>query len=391
MRFQSYLNTAAKLVKDFNGNTPLVHYLKNYFSLNKKHGSKDRKYISHLCYCYCRLGYSLKDLPAEEKIKSALFLCGSEAGEWTVLFDADYLVNWSKQLNEKLQFTYAKYPSFEVENIFPLKNELSESIDAAAFALSHLVQPDLFLRVRPGKKKQVVEKLSIHNIAFAAIADDCLAIANTTKIDTVLELNREAVIQDYSSQRIKEFLQLPVVGNKLPAKVWDCCAASGGKSILAVDTLGKIDLTVSDIRPSIINNLKLRFKEAGIKNYHNFICDLAVSKSAIRHEPFDLIICDAPCTGSGTWGRTPEQLTFITTEKILEYAALQKKIITNSISHLATGGYFLYITCSVFKKENEEAADFIISNCSMKKVKQELLKGYDKRADTMFAALFVKL
>ncbi len=391
MRFQSYLNIAVNLINRYHGDKPLMHYLKNYFSHNKKHGSKDRKYISHLCYCCFRMGYSLKDLPTEEKIKSALFLCSSEAGEWTVLFDADYLQNWHKKLKEKLQFIHEKYPSFEVDKIFPFALELTESIDATAFGLSHLVQPDLFLRLRPGKRKQVVEKLTAHSIAFTAIADDCLAIANTTKIDSVIELNREAVIQDYSSQRIKEFLQLKVVCNNRPVKVWDCCAASGGKSILAVDTLGKIELTVSDIRPSIINNLRLRFKEAGIKNYNSFIGDLTFSRSALSNAPFDFIICDAPCTGSGTWGRTPEQLTFIKAEKILEYAGLQKKIVTNAIPHLKMGGYFLYITCSVFKKENEEAADFISSNFNVKKVKQELLKGYDKKADTMFAALFVKL
>ena len=72
-----------------------------------------------------------------------------------------------------------------------------------------------------------------------------------------------------------------------------------------------------------------------------------------------MIIADVPCTGSGTWGRTPEQLYYFEDRKIEEYASLQKQIVTNVISHLAPGGYFLYITCSVFKKENEEAIDFI--------------------------------
>jgi 16S rRNA (cytosine967-C5)-methyltransferase len=103
---------------------------------------------------------------------------------------------------------------------------------------------------------------------------------------------------------------------------------------------------------------------------------------------FDLVICDAPCTGSGTWSRTPEQLFFFTANKIDKYAALQRKIVSNAIPFLKAGGYFLYITCSVFKKENEEVAGFIKSEFHLQLVKMELLKGYNKKADTMFVALF---
>jgi 16S rRNA (cytosine967-C5)-methyltransferase len=172
--------------------------------------------------------------------------------------------------------------------------------------------------------------------------------------------------------------------------VWDCCAGSGGKSILAVDVLKDIDLTVSDIRPSIITNLKRRFEEAAIKNYTAVIADLTNLKSEIPRQKFDLIICDAPCTGSGTWSRTPEQLYFFDKEKIAYYSNLQKKIVTNTIPHLAKDGFFLYITCSVFKKENEEVVEFIQNNSKLQLVKQEVLTGYDKKADTMFTTLIKK-
>ena len=66
---------------------------------------------------------------------------------------------------------------------------------------------------------------------------------------------------------------------------------------------------------------------------------------------------------------------------------MQKKIVATAITQLEPGGYFLYITCSVFKKENEEAVDFIKNEYKLQLVKMELLKGYDKKADTMFAAL----
>jgi 16S rRNA (cytosine967-C5)-methyltransferase len=198
-------------------------------------------------------------------------------------------------------------------------------------------------------------------------------------------------VQDYSSQRIKEFLQIvkkEIVIQTSHIKVWDCCAASGGKSILAVDVLHNIDLTVSDVRLSIIFNLKKRFKQGEIKNYHSFIADLTTSAVNIGSSTFNLIICDAPCTGSGTWSRTPEQRYFFKKEEIDYYSKLQKKIIANTVPHLVKDGFYLYITCSVFKKENEEVIEFIQKNFSLQLIKLEVLTGYDKRADTMFAALF---
>ena len=159
---------------------------------------------------------------------------------------------------------------------------------------------------------------------------------------------------------------------------------------MAYDVLDNIDLTVSDIRPSIIQNLKQRFAKAGIRKYKSFVYDVANSKLPIPNSTYDLIICDAPCTGSGTWSRTPEQLYFFNKEKINEYALRQQKIVSNAIRSLKSDGYFLYITCSVFNKENEAIADFIQQHFQLDLIKVELIKGYDKKADTMFAALFQK-
>ena len=290
---------------------------------------------------------------------------------------------------ERISFIKTVYPAFDVEHVFPYKNQLSETIDYAAFACSHLIQPDLFLRIRPGNSKQVMQKLQENRIDFALLNETCLALNNTTKLDAVLEINKEVVVQDYSSQQIAQFLSLSTTNHQPSTKVWDCCAASGGKSILAYDLNNKIDLTVSDLRPSILHNLKQRFKEAGIKKYHSFIADLTKYPASGNHaSTYDLIICDAPCSGSGTWSRTPEQLNYFKEEEIERYAVLQKKIIRTVIPALKKNGFFLYITCSVFKKENEDQVNFIQQEFHLQLQRMELLKGYDKKADTMFAALF---
>jgi len=424
MRFQSYFNTAVLIIKSYNGSIPLVHFLKQYFALHKKHGSRDRKLISHLCYCYYRLGHACKELSVEERLKLALFVCNEQVGDWQLLFDQNWLDQWKKGLSERIAFVCTLYTAFAIEAIFPFTTYLSAAVEPVSFSLSHLLQPHLFLRIRPGYATSVKNKLTEAGISFKPIGEVCLALPNGSKTDAVFELDKEVVVQDYSSQRIGELLRVfsresgvqssesgvgrPETGGKRsesgvgskehPALfVWDCCAASGGKSILMADCFGQMDLVVSDIRKSILENLKERFYKAGIKNYRSCVADLSIPASKgnpkpniISSQPFDLILCDAPCTGSGTWGRTPESLYFFSQDKIAEYASLQREIISNTIPYLKKGGYFLYSTCSVFTAENEENVAFIQEQFQLTLIRQELFIGYQQQADTLFAALFKK-
>ena len=147
MRFQSYFNTAIKIIELYDGTIPLSHFLKKYFSENKKHGSKDRKFITHACYNYFRPGFALKHINIEERLKIAIFLCNSNADEWNILYDDNWIEHWSDQLRKRIYFIQSVY-NFSVEDIFPFYNEISEDIDKESFALSHLLQPHVFLRIR---------------------------------------------------------------------------------------------------------------------------------------------------------------------------------------------------------------------------------------------------
>jgi 16S rRNA (cytosine967-C5)-methyltransferase len=212
-----------------------------------------------------------------------------------------------------------------------------------------------------------------------------------TKADEVLAINREVVVQDYSSQQIADlFKYLPF---KPPAsfKVWDACAASGGKAILLKDFFPYAKLTVSDIRQSILANLDKRFKEAALSYEQAFIADLSKEiPHALPLESFDLVIADVPCTGSGTWSRTPEWLRYFEEQKIAEYAVLQSRILENVIPFVKKGGYLLYATCSVFKEENEGQVARLLKEFNITLISSGIIKGYTHKADTMYAALLYK-
>jgi len=301
-----YLQSAVTIIESYNGDIPLATFLKNFFSANKKFGSKDRKYIAQLCFAYFRLGHAAKEMPVADAIKKQLLL-SNQGSDWQALFDDSSI------------------PEVSLDTVFPFSNELSNGIDKEAFITNHFIQPDVFLRIRPGREEKMMNALQQVGIGFHAMSTNTLAVSAGTKLDGVAQVNKDYVIQDYSSQQVGELLK-KVKGERLKneaeivpsslhpspsTSIWDCCAASGGKSILAKDIFGDIDLTVSDIRESILQNLQKRFKEAGIFNYKSIICDLSKkTDSRFQIENYDLVICDAPCSGSGTWARTPEQLYF---------------------------------------------------------------------------------
>lgn len=386
MKYFSYLNSAIAITGLYDGHQPFHAFIKDFFRQHKKYGASDRKQITHLCYCYFRLGNSMKEIPAGEKILAGLFLCTHQNNALLAHIKPAWNEHIHLPVEEKCNFINIP---FEQLNIFPCPHEISAAISKSDFIQSHLIQPDLFLRIRPGYRETVMNKLEQAQLDFSLLNEHCISVANTTKIDGLISINKEAVIQDYSSQQTGNFLQLLKVDGR-PVKIWDCCAGSGGKSILAKDVLGDVDLTVSDIRESVLINLKKRFAEAGIQAYKTLVTDLAAPVANLRTASFQLIIADVPCSGSGTWGRTPESLSFFDEQEIDRYRLLQEKIATTVMPYLQPGGYFLYITCSVFKKENEDMVLFIQNKPGMELLQMKTLQGYSIKADTLFAAMFRK-
>jgi 16S rRNA (cytosine967-C5)-methyltransferase len=383
-RFHSYITSAQSIVEAYKKGSPLSHQLKLFFQTDKKYGSRDRKTIASISYHYFRTYYLLQSIESfEEKIIKATFLCESEENE--------LLKSLSPELNEFIGFDVKdkiEYLNIKAASLFNFNNHLSTFIDAEKFAVSFFCQPDVFIRIRPGKNNKVIESLKKAAILFETIGENTIAFNNGTSVENCIQLNKDAVIQDFNSQHVLDFYAKERDKDKFE-NVWDCCAASGGKSILLYDICnGKVKLTVSDIRENILTNLQLRCKEAGINLQKKFVQDLSEKSGLLLDEKFSVILCDVPCSGSGTWGRTPEQYYSFEENQIETFVKKQKNIVINTISHLAKDGWFIYITCSVFKAENEDMVDFIQENFSCQLLEMKYLKGYENKADTMFVAYF---
>jgi len=366
---------------EFPKDRPVTKYLPEYFKRNKQMGSRDRKNLSKAIYSYFRLGNCLAGLKSDERLFVALFLTSNSPDDMLAYFKPAYQELITASLTEKAAYLTSVFPEFNLNDIFPFATHLSSSIDQSLFISSQLIQPDLFIRAIKGAEQKLEAYLKEAQIPFQK-KEFCYRLPNAAKL-----LNTEYLyeVQDQSSQYTANYFQ-----PKPKQMWWDCCAASGGKSLLLHALEPSVYILASDNRASSLLNLEVRFKQAGITQFRRREIDLLAEINSIEKDSMDGIILDAPCSGSGTWSRTPEMLSQFNESQIEKFIYLQRTIADNAVQFLKPGCPLIYITCSVFKEENEEAVAYFLANLPLKLEKMELIKGYESKADTMFVARFLK-
>lgn len=231
------------------------------------------------------------------------------------------------------------------------------------------------------------QRLQEEALSFKEMKGNCLALPPGTAADKILEPHMYRV-QDASSQQTAEYFQ--VSGKE---SCWDCCSGAGGKSLLLKEMQPQVQLTVSDVRASILQNLAERFRIYGYtlpEQLQLSAADEQQTKQLLGPRRFDQIICDVPCTGSGTWARTPEQLHFFDAASIKDFAARQKSIGANVRHYLKPGAAMIYITCSVFAEENEAVVAYLLALGGLELQEQQLINGIGNAADSMFVAVMRK-
>jgi 16S rRNA (cytosine967-C5)-methyltransferase len=152
-----------------------------------------------------------------------------------------------------------------------------------------------------------------------------------------------AVTQDPSSQMVARIAVQVVAGRGRAA---DLCAAPGGKTAL-MRLLGEWDLLVAGDR-SLAKTARLGRR---IQDVPVVAADAA--RPALAEGGWNLIVLDAPCSGTGTFRRHPELKWKLGSEAISEVAAHQRPMIDAALELLAPGGVLVYATCSVEPEENE--------------------------------------
>jgi 16S rRNA (cytosine967-C5)-methyltransferase len=385
MRVEHQFRAFEQILKQYDGSMPLHRFLPAYFKQNKQMGSSDRRWATRHLYSFFRLGKALSELSIEERLSVADFLCHETLSLVVEKNLPDLQAQITLSVDEKLKLIISKYPDFNLDEVFVFNKNLSEGLNKTEFYTSFFKQPDLFIRVESSISKSIISLLNEAGVKVDQLSDTTLALPNGSKLETILKEGSYQV-QDLSSQYTGNYFK----PNKWD-KWWDCCAASGGKTLLLHSLEPVIDLLVTDLRETVLANLDERFRLAGIRKYHKKEIDLLQNNDQILHHyEFDGIILDAPCTGSGTWGRTPEMLSFFDERKINQFSSIQKAIAQNVIKYLKVGKPLVYITCSAFADENENVVKHLLDTLPLALEKMELIKGYENNADTMFVARLIK-
>lgn len=229
--------------------------------------------------------------------------------------------------------------------IAPLSDSLGDTLEPVMAAQRR--RAAVFLRVNLARKSRAeVQGLladegidtGVHGQANSALE----VITNASKIKaSQVYLSGLVELQDAASQAAVESLPL-----KDGLTVLDFCAGGGGKA-LAMAALARIDITAHDAARARMRDLPVRAVRAGAK------ISLA-EPAAFRPQGYDLVLADAPCSGSGTWRRTPDAKWRLTQARLDELTVLQDQILDAAAAQVRQGGHLAFMTCSLLKAENED-------------------------------------
>lgn len=386
MKLIYQIRSFEQVLASYEGKIPLHRHLVTYYKQHKQMGSADRRWTSRYLYSFYRLGNAIPQQDTITRLAVADFLC-SQTGSLVI---TEHLPQLAEHLllpvQAKIKLVEDAYPDFKLEDVFAFREELSAEINKEAFLESFFVQPDLFIRIQEKDHLKITDELTEAGIPVRKVSNETLALPNGTKLENIVSQSLIYQVQDLSSQATGElFLPQPY------DYWWDCCAASGGKSLLLSALEPKVQLMVSDLRETSLRNLDERFLAAGIKKYQKKTLDLLQNNDQVLHDyAFDGILLDAPCTGSGTWGRTPEMLVQFDETKVGYFSALQQSIAANVVKYLKKGKPLIYMTCSVFRKENEDVVAALLKELPLELVEMRVITGYQHKADSMFVARLLK-
>jgi 16S rRNA (cytosine967-C5)-methyltransferase len=237
----------------------------------------------------------------------------------------------------------------------PLADSLGD--DLVAVMAAQRQRADVYLRVnlrRIGRTEAMAALLAegIETEATPKVDGGLRVVGRSNKVkSSTAYLDGLVELQDLSSQRAVE--GLPLADGM---KVLDFCTGGGGKSLAMAGRVA-CDLTAHDLMPERMRDLGVRAKRAGISIR-------VATLDQLSGQGFDLVLVDAPCSGSGTWRRAPDAKWRLTETRLAELVALQSSILADAAVFVRPGGVLGYMTCSILKCENEDRIEGFLARNS---------------------------
>ena len=339
--------------------TPTEQALTRWARGNRFAGSKDRAAIRDYVFDAVRCRRSYAALGGSETgrglilgglrtkdIDARVLFDGSKYGAAT-LSDAELAVDVrlsDLRLGERLDLQDWVWELFA--------QDLGEAAFDAADTLRK--RANIFLRVNLSKcdvstARTLLKEEGIETDTHALSETALLVLSNARRIAlTDAYKNGMVELQDSASQAVCDFLKLPSSG-----RILDFCAGGGGKS-LAMAAQTKATVFAHDANAKRMSDLLLRASRAN--------ADVQIIEKIEENSTFDLVLCDVPCSGSGSWRRSPDGKWSLTTNMLESLRNTQLEILTDASGHVSAKGELAYATCSVFSSENSKQISMFLND-----------------------------
>ena len=190
------------------------------------------------------------------------------------------------------------------------------------------------------------------DVSDVPLVSDSLQLASGT-ILTALGAFQQGLcfVQDPAATLVTKYAALPA-----GAKVADLCAAPGGKTVELARTASYV--TSADSSETRLQRLQETIDRLELQHVTAVVCD---ARDAATLGPFDAVLVDAPCTGTGTFRRHPDARWRLRVSDLAVMAAAQRTILRAAAAAVAPGGLLIYSTCSLEPEENDTQVETFLA------------------------------
>lgn len=169
-------------------------------------------------------------------------------------------------------------------------------------------------------------------------------------------------IQDMGSQAI---IAGCLSGDLSPQLVLDMCAGAGGKTLgLAAHLANDVRIIAADTDRGRLSRIEPRLRRSGTRNVETVLLSPGKEEEALGSfaGQCDLVLVDAPCTGTGTWRRNPELRWRMTPKRLDQTVQLQARLLALASDLVAPGGRLVYAVCSLLDAEGGDQTDTFLKS-----------------------------
>lgn len=208
--------------------------------------------------------------------------------------------------------------------------------------------------------------------------------AGTQLEDKTLYREGAVEIQDLGSQAIA----MAGAAAK-PERVLDLCAGAGGKTLALAAVLSPdSQIIAADTDRGRLSRIDPRKRRASARNIETILLAPGSEIEALQHlkASCDLVLIDAPCSGTGTWRRNPELRWRMTPKRLAHTAELQQRLMDLGSEMVKPGGRLVYAVCSLLDVEGGDQAEaFLASHPDWKEISIDLPIGRQYRKGTLLS------